>query len=388
MARLALTATVLVIALLLRLRAVEMLPADHDEDNYLRLGQQYASALVSGDWERVLTTRELSEHPALGKLAYGAVLAILPPAPEIPPRPLSAPPDDTLPQPHWLAARLLSAAFGFLTVAALAVFDPLAALLLAVGTWHIKYTSEVMVEAQAALASLVSVLAYLRSRRRSARGLAVSAIALGLAAATKYVYCVAGLAILVDWLWTVRRVRASGAAAGLSAGSALGRPLGSAPYAALAWGCLALAVFFVANPELWPDPLNRLRESLLYHPGYALGKSVQTAAHPPWQPLVWLSQSVPWHRGVFLVTADAFISLLAVLGVRQTWRRQRVFTIWLALGLGFLLVWPTKWPQYVIVLAAPLSVCAANGLRAFVLEPLQRVISRPLASRLHSRPSP
>ena len=337
------------LATALRLRAVDLLPADFDEDNYLRAAQGYAAAIRTGDWAPPLTTDELIEHPALGTLAFGAVIAPLPPAPEIPFRRLSAPPDDTLPEPHWTVARFAAGALGVATVAALALLDPLAAILLATSTWHIKYTSQVMLEALGALASLATVLLYLRSGGRSNRALAGSAVALGLTAATKYVYALVGLAIAVDWI--IRRLTPNGQ-----------RSL----WPLLAWGALAVAVFFAANPELWADPAGRLAASLFFHSGYAAGPSVRNAALPAWQPLVWLSQPVPWHPGVFLLTMDALVSLAALIGLPGTWKRRPVIAIWLLLALTFLLAWPTKWPQYTIVLSVPLSLCAAEGLRSLV----------------------
>ena len=38
--------------------------------------------------------------------------------------------------------------------------------------------------------------------------------------------------------------------------------------------------------------------------------------------------------------------------------------------LGFLLVWPTKWPQYVLTLLTPLAWMAAEGFRAVIWLPL------------------
>ena len=69
-------------------------------------------------------------------------------------------------------ARNVAAAFGVLEVLALAIFNPLAGLFLAIQTWAIKYTSEIMVEAVPSLMSLLAVLFYMQARRRSvfARG--------------------------------------------------------------------------------------------------------------------------------------------------------------------------------------------------------------------------
>jgi arabinogalactan oligomer/maltooligosaccharide transport system permease protein len=40
----------------------------------------------------------------------------------------------------------------------------------------------------------------------------------------------------------------------------------------------------------------------------------------------------------------------------------------------FLLVWPTKWPQYLLTITAPLCLSSAEGLRAAVWEPLRRQV--------------
>jgi hypothetical protein len=363
---------VIVVAVVLRVRAVQMLTVDYDEDNYLRAGQQYRAALITGDWHDVLALTELSEHPVVGKVIYGAVLTALPPGAEIPYRQLSAPPDNNLPQPQLTAGRLTAAVFGVAAVAALATLDPLAAALLAVESWSVKYTTEVMLEAFGAFFSLLAVLGYIRAGKsarvssvvggRDGRWLAVSAIALGLTAGTKYVYAVAGIAIALDWLLTWWRARAGPAAGrvsddGPSVNGRSIRPL-------LAWGILASAVFLAADFYLWPDPAGRLAASIGFHESYALGGSVRAAGLPPWQPAVWLSQSVPWQPDVFLVRADTAIALLALVGLPFAWRRHRVVALWLIVGLAFLFLWPTKWPQYTNVVTAPLTVAAAAGIRS------------------------
>ena len=320
-----------------------MLPVDYDEDNYLRAGQQYRAALLSGDWRVVLGQTELSEHPAFGKLVYGAVLAPIAPGAEVPARQLSAPPSNNLPQPQLTVARATAATFGLLAVAALAFVDPLAGLALASSTWSVKYTSEVMLEGFGVFFSLAAVVAYARSGRRPGPWLAASAIALGLTAATKYVYAVVGVAIALDWLLAHRDRLAIRRFA--------------------TWSVLAAASFLAADIYLWPDPTGRIAGSLAFHESYAFGASVEAAGHPPWQPLVWLSQPVPWQPEVFLVRADLLIAALALIGLPLAWRRSRVFVLWLLVALAFLLVWPTKWPQYTNVLTTPLAFAAASGVR-------------------------
>ncbi len=357
---------VVALALGLRLRAVERLPIDYDEDDYLLAAQHYAAALVQGDWAEIAGYEYNLEHPPLAKLVYGAVLSYFPQAPEIPALPTSAAPAASLPEPQFLALRLTAALQGTLAVLTLALIDPLAGLFLGVHTFTIKYTSQVMLEALPALTSLLAALAYLRSRGR-ARGrfdlwLGLSGALLGLTAAAKYLYAVVGLAILLHWLWSIRRLELRRASAWLPA---------------LAWGGVSLAVFFAADPYLWPDPLGRLQASILFNTGYAAGEQVQNAGLPFWQPLSWLFQSVPWHPGVFLFTLDALIALLALAGLKRAWAREPFFVFWLATAFGFLLLWPTKWAQYTLVLTAPLSLVAAEGARARLWEPFSAWRRRP-----------
>ncbi|TAK12274.1 MAG: sugar ABC transporter permease [Anaerolineae bacterium] len=341
----------------LRAHAVAELPPDYDEDDYLRAAQLYADGLRAGDWRILTEVNYREEHPPLAKVLYALPLASLEPAAEIPDRPTSAGPAHDLPPEYLEEARAQAARFGTLEAILLALVNPLAGLFLAVHSFTIKYQSQVMLEALPALTSAALVLAYERSRvwetGRASGWLAASAVLLGLTAAGKYIYAVAGVAALAHWLWHGR--------------GSLRKTL---PLA-LGWGAVSLVVFFGANPYLWPDPLGRLSASVLYHAGYATGAAeVESAGFPVWQPLVWLFGSVPWHPGAILILADLPITLLALFGLRRTASSRPVFLWWLAVALLFLFLWPTKWPQYILVLTFPLAFAAAEGARALVWEPL------------------
>ncbi len=365
------------LALAVRLRAVEKLPIDYDEDDYLAAAQRYATALRQGNWNAIVNYDFNYEHPPLTKLVYGLAIVNLPEAPYVDELPSTAPPATSLPEPQFHVARLTAAALGWLEVVALAIFNPLAGLLLSVHTWQIKYTAQVMLEPLPALTSLLTVLFYIRGREGVKAGrwnpwLLLSAIGLGLTAASKYTYCLAGIAIVVDWLWFTfppeeLRWRARNLARWL--------------VPVLAWGTLAVAVFVAFDPRLWVDGWQRLRATILFHADYAQSQHVLEAGYPMWQPLVWLAESVPWHPGVFVVMLDGLITLLAAAGLRRTWERQRVLVLWLGIALGFLLWWNTKWPQYILVLTAPLAVAAAEGFMGVVWEPLMRWLRAQWADR-------
>jgi ABC-type sugar transport system permease subunit len=350
------------IALAARLTAVNALPVDFDEDDYLRAGQLYSVGFQAGDPLVLLRENYRPEHPPLGKIVTGLALTPLPAFPEVPDRPTDAGPSNDLPDLQLHAARLAQAAFGVASAVLLALVNPLGGLWLALHTWTIKYTSQVMLEAVPAFFALLAVVASARgwgagtgSPRRRTAWLAFAAIAFGLACAGKYLYGVAGLAILADWLLRWRAGEPVPAGPGGRGGT------GWRAAAIGGWALLAVVAFFAANPYLWPDPVGRLASSIAYHGGYATSEAVQDTGWPMWQPLVWLSGSVPFHpSGTFLVTLDLLISALAVVGLRDLWRRHRVHALWLGIGFVFLVFWPTKWPQYVLVLSAPL--CLSAGL--------------------------
>jgi ABC-type sugar transport system permease subunit len=360
---------VVIIAGALRWRAINMLPVDYDEDDYLRAAQQYASLIRSGDWKGFLETNYRPEHPPLAKIIFGISILPLPEAPLIPDRPTTASPDQTLPKDLLHNARIASAIFGTVESLLLAIINPLAGLFLAVHTFTIKYTSQVMLEAFPAFTSLATVLCYVRYKHKKVTNtkskginswLVFSAIFLGLTAASKYLYCVVGIAILIDWYLSSKE----------NTGFKRFYPQ------VLLWGMIALLVFFIDDPYLWPSPIERLKESVLFHVSYSQSAHVQETGWPLWQPLIWLTQSVPWHPGVFVIAIDLLISILAIIGFSRMWVKERVYGLWLGMAIFFLLIWPTKWPQYILILTVPLSYAAAEGFIGLVIDPIKSIWHR------------
>lgn len=357
-------------AFALRMRAVDRLPVDYDEDDYFTAAQHYAGAILHRDWREIVDYAYIQEHPTLYKLVYGTTLAFLPQLPEVPVRPVTAEPTGDLPQPHFKILRTISASLGTLQVLVLALLNPLAGFLLAINTFTIKYTSQIYLEALPGLTSLLAVVAYSRWRARVRFGydfrLFLSAVFLGLSAASKYPYALVGLAVLVHWMWVTPlrdRVNRSG--------------LVKDWRLPVLWVLTSICIFLLADPYLWPDPLNRLVDSLLYWPQFASGSHVQSAGYPFWQPMVWLLQSVPWHPGVFIFAIDGLVAVLALAGIPRLWRKNSVFAVWLVFDLGLLFLWPTKWAQYILVLTAPLALAAAEGFQGLIWEPTIGWLRRP-----------
>jgi hypothetical protein len=327
--RLYLLITITFLAAVLRGWAALRLPTDFDEPVYLQAAFDYARAIQEGDWRAVADYAGNREHPALVKLLYGGVTALLGP------------------DPDWLAAglanRLLSALWGTVAVLVLSLLSPLAGGLLAAHTLTIKYTGQVYLEALPHLTSLVAVLALVKARTAGSRWFWISAVALGATAASKFTYLPVGLVILylATWekRWRWQHLLFYGAAAG--------------------------AVFWLLNPTLWHDPLNRLLELASFHVRYSQGAHVQQVGYPWYQPLYWISRSPPslWHPEVFFYPGiDGAVALLGLVGLNWEWKERRWVVVWVLTSLLFLLLWPTKWPQYTLVLIPALCLSAGSAV--------------------------
>ncbi|GAB4499979.1 MAG: hypothetical protein OHK003_18140 [Anaerolineales bacterium] len=342
-------AAVLLIAWTLRANAIQKLSIDYDEDDYMRAGQEYAHLIRTSNWSGFLEANYRPEHPPLAKIVIGLSLLSAPEKELTPDAATTAEPNKSLPRDLVKPARTTNAILGGVTVALLAIINPLAGLALATHTFTIKYVSQIMLEALPALTSFLMALTYLQFKKNRKTGwLVASAVFLGLTAASKYLYCVIAIAILADWFMDAKARD----------------EVKSFFRQALLWGFLGVVIFFAANPFLWADPIQRLRESVFYHAGYSTGAAeVQSANFPFWQPLNWLVffPSV-WHPDVFAFSPDFLIALFAIFGLPRLWKKERLYVLWLGFALLFLLFWPTKWPQYVLTLTVPLSLAAAEGL--------------------------
>ena len=370
--KLVLVLAIVLLAAVLRGLAVARLPVDFDEPVYTEAGLVYAAAIRAGDLS-LLRLDPAPEHPGLVKLVYGGVFLLSPSLWEGMEDPLPNP------LPGGEGTRGTSAVVGVVHVLLLALVSPVAGALLAVHSYTVKYTAQVYLEALPMFTATLCVLSYMMARKSSRKGRqggkerqeesswrslppwrplrepffwSISAVALGLTAAGKYIYAVAGLAVAADYLWRLAAER---------------RPRGL--LVLLGWGGLAVLAFFAANPALWPDPFGGLLDSLAFHTAYSQSAHVQQSGYPWYQPFVWLVAPMPvmWHPGIIVTPLDPLIALLGVVGLRPMARawdgRGRVIVLWWGIGLLFALLWPTKWPQYSLIMTAPMCLCAAAGLR-------------------------
>ncbi|HEY9076228.1 MAG TPA: hypothetical protein VIO61_06775 [Anaerolineaceae bacterium] len=371
--RLLLALLIASIAFGLRWQAAEYLAIDHDEDTYLNHALHYATSLrqglssgaTQGNWRQVYKYDKNVEHPALSKLVYGIALLAVSPAEYLPLKdiPYKVPANQTSGALWIIAARRVAAVMGSLAVFALALLNPLAGLLLAVQTTEIKFTAEIYLEPLPNLFALLTLLAYDRWQRREFQPapprwnwlwLAFSAGALGITAAGKYIYCVVGLAILLDFalrLWQHRAERQRTL-----------RRVGML----CAWGLAALAAFFIANPMIWIHTWERFSESVRFHIRYTTSDNVLGSGRAWWHPLYLLFRSIPtdypWDASVFWLKIDPWISALGFLGLPLAWKQYRPVAIWWLVAMFFLLLWATKWDQYILIVLPAMCFQAALSL--------------------------
>jgi len=247
---------------------------------------------------------------------------------------------------------------------------------LAIDSIAIKYTSVIYLEALPAFFCTASVLLFglalgllrtsdklsLRGHTKEVVYLLLSAVCLGMATAAKYQYGVAGLAIVIFCLiWVIRP-----------------RPAELSRYSLLiGFGLIALLAFVLADPYLWTAPGERLFHSLQYSLDYSHDETVRSAGYPFYQPLIWLSRSVPSFlnhtvqpmpsRGhEFIFQLDTLIFVLALFGLPRLYKNNPLVFTWLTTSIAFLLIWNTKWPQYALLAVTPLCIAASDGVKTLI----------------------
>ncbi len=327
-------AVIVLLTTLLHAWAVWQLPLDADEPVYMRAGREYAELISRGDWQGVIDYDVNREHPPLVKIIYSLPFLIQG--------------DGTDPDFEFYFNRAISAFFGILQVLALSLVDPLAGFMLAFHSYTLKYTSQVYLEAFPLFASLLSVVALRRYFERHANPSGkfwwVSALAFGTAVAGKYPYglmIIPAAILMVQYRKqvTLRQV--------------------------LLWGGLTAGAFFLLNPYLWNDPLNRLVDSLLFHSRYTQGADVVRAGYPWWQPFIWVATALQWHpRVFFFLTLDEFIFWAGAVGIYVYGRKEPWLAGWFVIQFVLLLIYPTKWPQYSLIVIPALCMLASGFLRS------------------------
>lgn len=311
-----------------RLALALELPLSGDEQIYVPVSAHYADALWSGRWFEILTSGENFEHPIFAKLLFAVANVVGKSAGGI---------------PELFSARFASLIASTTLAAVLAFVNPLAAASFAIHSIQIQYASQAYLEAVPALTIALAMICFDRARARGTHWLCISAVCLGLTAASKYIYAVAGFAILPFLIWRYRR----------------------APSKIFLYGMLALVAFFAADPILWTNPFGNFLQTLRFHQGVSSGELVNSYARPFYWHLLYLTRLAEWDAGLPYFSFDTIIFIAGILGLPALWRTSRVYFAWFVAALIFLLLWNTKWEQYTLTLITPLCLSAGSGLKSF-----------------------
>ncbi len=383
------------LAFCLRVHAALTLPTDYDEPVYYTAARYYAKNIQQGYPERIPSVDFNYEHPVLAKLAYGSALSLLPTDGYITGEvwqlfTYQTPLLRTWKPINIFLLRLVSVAFGTMAVAALAIISPIAALALTIDSMCVKFTSVIYLEALPIFLSLLSVIFFsqaipwLRSKEKLVGKkhlkeflwLIFSAVFLGGATACKYQYGIVGLAIFLFYLiWVIPTQPRDWRKYALIAGFAL----------------ISFASLIAADPYLYSDPINNLLHSMSFSMNYQNGETVNSAGYPFYQPFVWLTHSVnhflnldpqpiPARGNEFGFQLDTLVFILAVIGLLKLFKDHPLFFVWLIIGLTFLLIWNTKWPQYTMLVIVPLCLSCAEGVQTIwsgIKWGWKKIITRP-----------
>jgi hypothetical protein len=349
-----------ILAFFLRITVAYNGPIEHDEQIYFTAAAKYNLAMRQDDWTKIIDSTFNIEHPQFYKLVYAVGLMA---GKSTPDRVSFVYGQNIQSVSYWhkiFILRMISVFLGTAAVFLISLINPLGGLFLAINTYAIKYTSVIYLEALPALTSLVALLAALKSLKayqNSATNwkkwgvwLGLSSLALGMSAASKYIYSLVGIVIIISIIIQGRK-------------NILPSLLGLA-----GWGLLAAASFFILDPMLWHSPVSTMIRSVNFNFNYSVGRHVLEVGYPFWQPIKWLMISIPQqpnipftNKGDFFISADSIIFILAVVGLPTLLLRKKPMFIWLVAGMAFLLVWGSKWPQYILLIMAPYCISAAYG---------------------------
>lgn len=352
---------IVVVAFVLRSYAANRLYVDYDEPTYLNAAMQYANAIFDGKYKYLAGLTMNYEHPVFYKIVYGVALLTQPESQILTKQDFDSGSTFQVAEgrPWAIVDRYVSVIFGTATVAVLAILNPFAGLALAVDTLAVKYTSVIYLEALPALTSLLTALAYLywfkkeqtQPSKKNLIWLGVAAIMLGATIASKYTYSIVGIAVGIHFSLMVLTKK-------LKPGKL---------FLLVGWAICSLVAFFVCDPYLWVHTLTRLMQSLSFHLTYTISADEVLRYHYPfYQTLVWLTAPftsyTPAASSAIIVRLDVLILILAIIGLPLLYKKHLLFFIWLLVGILALFFWPTKWPQYTMIILTQYCFSAGLGL--------------------------
>lgn len=352
------------LAFSMRYFAANRLKIDYDEPIYINAALEYTKSIRSEQFTQIAWITTNIEHPALYKLVYGVAYLGQPPIEKLYEKDLEDGNslDKSAGKAWVMIGRYISAVLASLTAGLLGIINPIAGIVFSINTLCVKYTSQVYLEALPIFSSFLAAITYLNYYNNAKEGqknrnathlwLVLSAAFLGATAASKYLYCIVGLAIVVHQTLAVIQKKIHW----------------KHIFILIFWGLASFVLFILFNPMLWPHPIGRLVESVTFHLNYPATTDVTAYSYPFFQPIRWLSFPFsffnPKPETAFIFQLDWLIFGLAIIGLPRLYLKKKLYFFWLILGLMTLLVWGTKWPQYILIIMVPYGMSANQGVIA------------------------
>lgn len=318
---------VIIFSILIHVWSIWQLPVDFDEPVYVHAGSTYAQLISNGDLSGIINLQENREHPPLTKILYSLPFLI------------SQKSLDSI--NFTIAARTISAIFGVIAVALVAKRNIWAGLFLCFHSMTIKYTSQAYLEALPMLMVIISVLSLEKPFSGKKKYFWISSISLGVAVAAKYPYLLI-IIVLVAMLIINKNFNIKDI---------------------LGYFFISFCVFLLLNPNFWIDPIHQFIEVVKYHTAYSQSTQVTSVGYPWYQQILHISRSVQWHPQVFFfLTSDELVFGLALFGFYFELKEKKFTAIWFIVGIIFLLIWPTKWPQYTLFVTPVMALIAGTSV--------------------------
>lgn len=314
--KLTLLSAIFLLAFFLRYRIAVLHSVTVDEPIYMNVVRDFSRFIEAGSVHSFINYQVNLEHPAFGKFLFSIPYLV----------------KSTL-----FSSRLVSVILGSLTVLLIARRNFFGGIFLAVETVSAFYSSLVYLDALVVFFALASVLLYEKSSE-SRRLLYLSGIFGGLAFATKYtalpILAVIPALILLERQESSWRNKFKDI---------------------FIWASIAGVIFIAVNPQFWK--VYKIPDSLLFHMGYAAEHDI----YPFWYQLSWIWSSAPttWNPELYVFSINRYITIFGFLGLPVLINKgKKTEALWFIFTLGFLLVWPTKWPQYTLIFTPALAVSA------------------------------
>lgn len=322
---------IMILAVVLRINVLLNVATDFDERVYIPVSIKYAEMMKMGDIRGIIDEDKNKEHPILIKLIYGTVLLAAD----------KAGADISDFNTVKTITRSVSMTMGLINILLIALVMPLAGLFMAVSTWHMKYSSEAMFDPGGVMLATAAFILFIRYKEKGGWKFYISAVLIGAAFAAKYITATTAIAVFPFLVYMFRKK----------------------PYKILGYISICIVSFFLLNPYLWSSPVERFMDSVLFHKYYVQGSDVKNANFPWFFQVYWLVNSVPWQAHLFPIRIDFYIFLSGIFGFVYLKKYSRYWsTLFIVNGL-FLLVYPTKWPQYTLIFIPVLSIAAALGTK-------------------------